>query len=97
MRQAKKPCRPPGAGGLRPSRWVGRLAGLGAPGWGECSLARRPRGLRKEVVTLKSLSKSTGSSAKLICSQETPALTPLTWLSRGVNPRPDGRGAAHAQ
>ena len=53
-------------------------------GRGECSLARRPRGLRKEVVTLKSLSKSTESSAVLNCSQETLALTPADLVkSRG--------------
>ena len=63
---------------------LGGLPKLGALGRGECSLARRPRGLRKEVVTLKSLSKTTESSAGLICSQETLALTPADLVkSRG--------------
>ena len=65
-------------------RWVGRLAEVGASGRGKCSLMRRPRGLRKEVVTLKSFSKTTESPAKLICSQETLALTPADLVkSRG--------------
>ena len=53
-------------------------------GRGECSLARRLASLRKEVETLKSLSKTIGSPAKLSYSQETLALTPADLVkSRG--------------
>ena len=69
-------------------------------GRGECSLARRLASLRKEVVTLKSLSKTIESPAKLSRSQETPALTPADLVkSRGqpsaLRPRCCARSVAY--
>ena len=77
------PSRPPGTRGLRSSdgftHSVGiRLAELGASGRGQCSLVRRPAGLRKEVATLKSFSKTSRSLAKSGRPHDRLALTPLT-------------------